>query len=70
LGEKVSEIYEGSKTFDLMLRFDEVNKGKIINIKNTFGQYIRWVKKYTLYYVADIVSTSGPNTINRENNAT
>lgn len=65
-GEKVSEIYEGTKTFDLILRFDDANKGKIENIRNALidthdGQ------KVPLHYVADIVSTSGPNTINREN---
>ncbi len=65
-GEKVSEIYEDNKTFDLILKFDDANRGKIENIKNT------WIdtntgQKIPLSYVADIVSTSGPNTINREN---
>ncbi|MCW1148371.1 efflux RND transporter permease subunit [Flavobacterium lacisediminis] len=65
-GEKVSEIYEGNKTFDLMLRFDDANKGKIENIKNAMID-THDGKKIPLYYVADVVSTSGPNTINREN---
>jgi CzcA family heavy metal efflux pump len=65
-GEKVSEIYEGNKTFDLMLRFDDANKGKIENIRNAMIDTYDG-KKIPLYYVADIVSTSGPNTINREN---
>lgn len=65
-GEKVSEIYEGNKTFDLMLHFDDANKGKIENIKNAMIDTYDG-KKIPLYYVADIVSTSGPNTINREN---
>ena len=65
-GEKVSEIYEGSKSFDLILRFDDANRGTIENIRNTLidgadGQ------KIPLHAVAEIVSTSGPNTINREN---
>jgi CzcA family heavy metal efflux pump len=65
-GEKVSDIYEGAKTFDLVVRFDEENRAKIESIRNTFidtenGQ------KIPLHYVADIISTSGPNTINREN---
>ena len=65
-GEKVSEVYEGNKTFDLVLKFDASNRGKIEHIRNTLidtdlGQ------KIPLHYVADIVSTSGPNTINREN---
>ncbi len=65
-GEKVSEIYEGAKTFDLILRFDDANKGKMENIRNAMidthdGQ------KIPLHYVADVISTTGPNTINREN---
>jgi len=65
-GEKVSEVYEGNKTFDLILKFDDSNRGKIEHIRNALidtdeGQ------KIPLHYVADIVSTSGPNTINREN---
>lgn len=65
-GEKVSEIYEGAKTFDLVLRFNDANKGKIENIRNAMldthdGQ------KIPLHYVADVISTTGPNTINREN---
>lgn len=65
-GEKVSEIYEGNKTFDLMLRFDDANKGKMENIKNAMIDTYDG-KKIPLYYIADIVSTSGPNTINKEN---
>jgi CzcA family heavy metal efflux pump len=65
-GEKVSDIYEGNKTFDLVLRLDNTNRNKIEEIRNALidtydGQ------KIPLYYVADIVSSSGPNTINREN---
>lgn len=65
-GEKVSEVYEENKRFDLILRFDEDNRGKMEHIKNTLidagdGQ------KIPLSYVAEVVSTLGPNTINREN---
>jgi len=65
-GEKVSDIYEGAKTFDLIVRFDDENRGKIKNIRNTFID-TREGTKIPLHYVADIVSSSGPNTINREN---
>ena len=65
-GEKVSEIYEGNKTFDLILRFDDANRGNVDKIRNAMidaagGQ------KIPLYYVANVVSTTGPSTINREN---
>ncbi len=88
-GEKVSEVYEGTQRFDLVLRFDENNRGKIEHIKNTmidtkrndelrmmndesggnspFNIYQSSLKKVPLSYVADVVSTTGPNTINREN---
>ena len=65
-GEKVSEIYEGNKSFDLILRFDDANRGNIENIRNTMIDAING-QKIPLTYVADVVSTSGPNTINREN---
>lgn len=65
-GEKVSDIYEGAKTFDLIVRFDDENRGKIKNIRNTFID-AKDGEKIPLHYVADIVSSSGPNTINREN---
>jgi CzcA family heavy metal efflux pump len=65
-GEKVSDIYEGAKTFDLIVRLDKDSRSKIEDIENVLidtedGQ------KIPLHYVADVVSTSGPNTINREN---
>ena len=65
-GEKVSEVYEGNKTFDLVLKFDASNRGKIEHIRNTLIDTDQG-QKIPLHYVADIVSTSGPNTINREN---
>lgn len=80
-GEKVSDIYEGAKTFDLVVRFDEENRSKIEHIRNTLidvngesamvnGQWSMGKNsqnKIPLHYVADIISASGPNTINREN---
>lgn len=84
-GEKVSDIYENNKTFDLILRFNDANRGSIENIRNTLidvgvsandemsGAENESLKNQShhrripLHYIADIVSTSGPNTINREN---
>lgn len=65
-GEKVSEVYEGSQRFDLVLRFDESNRGNFEKISNTLID-TKVGQKIPLNYVATIVSTSGPNTINREN---
>lgn len=86
-GERVSEIYEDNKTFDLILRFDDANRGSIENISNTLidvgvstndetpdsdsqsitAQTQSHHRRIPLHYIADIVSTSGPSTINREN---
>lgn len=65
-GEKVSEIYEGNKKHDLILRFDNYNKGTIESMSNALID-VGDGTKIPLYYVADITSASGPNTINREN---
>ncbi|HDY68590.1 MAG TPA: efflux RND transporter permease subunit [Candidatus Scalindua sp.] len=76
-GEKVSQVFESNKSFDLVLRFNDENRGKIENIRNVLIDAIinptqqfntqHSTLKIPLYYIADIVSTTGPNTINREN---
>jgi CzcA family heavy metal efflux pump len=72
-GEKVSQVFESNKSFDLILRFNDENRGKIENIKNALidanvSETRQNTKlKIPLHYVADIVSMTGPNTINREN---
>jgi CzcA family heavy metal efflux pump len=65
-GEKVSEVFEGNRSFDLMVRYDPANRGSMDNIRNALID-TKDGKKVPLYYVADVVSASGPNTINREN---
>jgi CzcA family heavy metal efflux pump len=79
-GEKVADIYEESKTFDLVVRFDKESRSRIEDLGNLMidvGNVELMEKtplknqnsssKIPLHYVADIISTSGPNTINREN---
>jgi CzcA family heavy metal efflux pump len=65
-GEKVSQIFEGNKSYDLLLRFENPAANNIESIRNTLIDTYNG-QKVPLYYVADIVSASGPNTINREN---
>ena len=65
-GEKVSQVFEDNKSFDLILRFDDENRGKIDNIKNVLIDTHKG-SKIPLHYVANIISTTGPNTISREN---
>lgn len=64
--EVVSQVFEGNRSFDLSLRVNESSRGttqsiKDMKIETSTGEMI------PLQYVADIVSSSGPNTINREN---
>jgi CzcA family heavy metal efflux pump len=65
-GEKVSEIYEGNQTFDVILKYDENNRGKMDNMKNAIFTSKSGFK-LPLNVIAEIKSTAGPNTINREN---
>ena len=65
-GEKVSDVFEEEKAFDLVVRYDETHRGKMEAIREAMLE-THDGKKVPLYYVADIQSSSGPNTINREN---
>ncbi|MDX2281568.1 MAG: efflux RND transporter permease subunit [Saprospiraceae bacterium] len=65
-GEKTGEVFENEKRFDLILKYNSDNRTTIDNIRNTLidagnGQ------KIPLSYVAEVQSTTGPNTVNREN---
>ena len=65
-GEKIADIYEGERKFDLVLRLDKPFESSI--------EYVRSAlidtgdgRKIPLEEVADIVSAGGPNSISREN---
>lgn len=65
-GEKTGEVFEAERRFDFVVKYDSANRSGINDIKNTLitagnGQNI------PLSYVSTIQSTTGPNTINREN---
>ncbi len=65
-GEPVSTVYEGNRSFDLTLKVKENAKATMdalgdLLIDTPAGN------KVPLASVADIVSSAGPNTINREN---
>ncbi len=65
-GEKLGEIYEGQRSFDLVLRLDEDYTETIQGIRTSLiGTHDG--KKVPLEQVADIVSVTGPNSISREN---
>ncbi len=65
-GLKVSEVYENNLNYDLVLRYDEPYRNSARAIENTLIDTWDGLK-IPLQYVADVVSVSGPNVINREN---
>lgn len=65
-GEVVSQVYEKGKTFNLVVRAEESNRGSMERIRDLMIDDAQG-NKIPLSYVADVVSSMGPNTINREN---
>lgn len=65
-GEKRSDIYEGQKKFELIVRFSPEYTSTIEGIGNALIETTN-SKKVPLGQVAEIVSSSGPSTISREN---
>jgi len=65
-GEKLSDIYEGQRRFDLVMRLTPDYTGSIEGVMNALIDTPDG-GKVPLSQVAEIVSTSGPNTISREN---
>jgi CzcA family heavy metal efflux pump len=65
-GQVVSEVYDGSAMFPLTVKTDEPSRANIESIGNLLVDGAGGVK-VPLGQVADVVSSSGPNTINREN---
>ena len=65
-GEKLSDIYEGQRRFDLVLRLNNDYTGTIEGIRSALID-THDGKKIPLEQVAEIVSVSGPSGISREN---
>lgn len=64
-GQVVSQVYKDGKTFDLTLKVDDSYKDQADKIRDLYIDSN--IGKIPFNYVAEIISTSGPNTINREN---
>lgn len=64
-GETVSQVYEDGKTFNLIVKVDDNYKDTAAKIKQLTIDADGG--KIPLEYIAEVVSTSGPNTISREN---
>jgi len=65
-GEKLADIYEGQRKFDLVVRLNQNYTETIDGIKNALIDTGDG-KKIPLEQVADIVSVAGPSSISREN---
>lgn len=65
-GEKLADIYEGQRKFDLVVRLNQNYTESIDGIKNALIDTGDG-KKVPLEQVADIVSVAGPSSISREN---
>ena len=65
-GEVVSQVYEKGRSFNLIVRSAEENRSTMERIRNLMIDDAKG-NKVPFSYVADIRSSMGPNTINREN---
>jgi len=80
-GKVVSQVYEGVSTFAITVKYDQTNRADMEAIRNIpvdtrfglpdapvpHGDNPTTSHKVPLYFLADVVSATGPNTINREN---
>lgn len=64
-GAVVSQVYEKGLPYDVTVRLDDEHRNSIEKISNLMIDSN--VGKIPLSYVADLISSTGPNTINREN---
>lgn len=65
-GEVVSQVQDGARTFDLTVRVADEDLTTMERIRNLLID-TNTGQKVPLADVAEVVSTAGPNTINREN---
>ena len=64
-GEVLSQVYVKGLPYDLTLKLENESKASIDKLKDL--TIVSPMGNIPLSYIADIVSTTGPNTINREN---
>ena len=64
-GEAVSQVYEGRRVFDLTLKVGDESRATAEDIRRLIVD--AGGSKVPLGQIADVVSSVGPNTINREN---
>ncbi|SFL27676.1 Cu(I)/Ag(I) efflux system membrane protein CusA/SilA [Porphyromonadaceae bacterium KH3CP3RA] len=64
-GEVVSQVYEGNNSFDLTLKVNGESRSTADKIRNLIVDANG--RKIPLENIAEVTSSTGPNTINREN---
>ena len=64
-GKVVSQVYESGLPFDITVQLAKDDRSTMDQLENLMIDSNRG--KIPLSYIADVVSTTGPNTINREN---
>ena len=64
-GKVVSSVYEGSIAFDLTIKLDDEDRRSIEDIRSLMVD--AGDSKIPLEYIANVESTTGPNSISREN---
>lgn len=64
-GETVSQVYEGNKAFDLTLKVNDASRESAGRIRQLTVDANG--RKVPLESIADVISSTGPNTISREN---
>ncbi len=64
-GEVVSQVYEGNQSFDLTLKVNDQSRATADRIRNLIVDANG--RKIPLGNIAEVRSSTGPNTINREN---
>ncbi len=65
-GENISNVFEGNKRFEMIVRFNQDSRSSMEGIKDALIDTGKG-EKIPFGLVADIISSSGPVTINREN---
>ena len=64
-GSVVSQVYDDGRIFDIVVKTNDTSRSSMDNIRNMMVD--AGGRKVPFSTIADITSTTGPNTINREN---
>lgn len=66
-GERVAQVIDGQKFFDIIYRFDDMSRSNIEMIKNIVLKIMPNGQRVRVSDVADVYETQGPNEVNRDN---